>query len=62
MKFWKGNGPKTSDFSVSPNNFGLDFGTLDLTITDNRNKQDQKDLLNLPLCRAMYFYIVMCSL
>ena len=25
-------------------------------------KQDQKDLLNLPLYRAMYFYIVMCSL
>ena len=26
------------------------------------HKQDQKDLLNLPLYRAMYFYIVMCSL
>ena len=25
-------------------------------------QQDQKDLLNLPLYRAMYFYIVMCSL
>ena len=24
-------------------------------------EQDQKDLLNLPLYRAMYFYIVMCS-
>ena len=27
------------------------------------SKKDQKDLLNLPLYyRAMYFYIVMCSL
>ena len=25
-------------------------------------QQDQKDLLNLPLYRAIYFYIVMCSL
>ena len=28
----------------------------------NVEKQDQKDLLNFPLYRAMYFYIVMPSL
>ena len=28
----------------------------------NRTEQDQKDLSNLPLYRAVYFYIVMCSL
>ncbi len=27
-----------------------------------KKEQDQKDLLNLPLYRAMYFYIVMFSL
>ena len=26
------------------------------------HKQDQKDLSNLPLYKAVYFYIVMCSL